>query len=63
MHSLPLAAGILDMPADERALLSDTELVEFRCIRCGYGISLTGQLPTCPMCKSHLWVHVDRDQS
>jgi rubrerythrin len=62
MHALPLTAEISEMPADERAVLSDSELVEFRCTRCGYGISLTGSLPTCPMCQSHLWVHVDRDR-
>jgi Zn finger protein HypA/HybF involved in hydrogenase expression len=61
MDALPLPAGVLDMPADERAMLSDTELVEFRCARCSYGISLTGSLPSCPMCQSHLWVLVDRD--
>jgi hypothetical protein len=63
MDALPLTAAVLHVPEEERALLSDTEILEFRCARCRYGISLTGPLPPCPMCHSHLWVHVDRDPS
>jgi rubrerythrin len=25
---------------------------EFRCAACGYGISVSGALPTCPMCQA-----------
>ena len=30
-------------------------LKEFRCANCGYGISLSGALPTCPMCRTTGW--------
>lgn len=30
-------------------------LKEFRCAKCGYGISLSGALPTCPMCQTTGW--------
>jgi hypothetical protein len=28
---------------------------EFRCAACGYGITVSGALPTCPMCQSTSW--------
>jgi hypothetical protein len=28
---------------------------EFRCAACGYGISVSGALPTCPMCQRSSW--------
>jgi hypothetical protein len=28
---------------------------EFRCARCGYGIIVSGALPTCPMCRTTSW--------
>ena len=30
-------------------------LKEFRCAKCGYGISLSGALPICPMCQTTGW--------
>ena len=29
--------------------------VEFRCVTCGYGISMSGALPACPMCQNSEW--------
>jgi hypothetical protein len=60
MQALPLTAQIDDTPDDERAVLADTELIQFRCARCSYGVSLAGPLPSCPMCQSHLWEPVAR---
>ena len=31
----------------------------FRCAECRYGISLTGSLPTCPMCGGAVWETID----
>jgi len=28
---------------------------EFRCAGCGYGISISGELPRCPMCGKEAW--------
>jgi len=28
---------------------------EFRCAGCGYGISISGELPRCPMCATEEW--------
>jgi rubrerythrin len=28
---------------------------EFRCAGCGYGISIYGTLPRCPMCGTESW--------
>jgi cold shock protein len=28
---------------------------EFRCAACGYGIIVSGALPTCPMCRATSW--------
>jgi hypothetical protein len=28
---------------------------EYRCAVCGYGISVSGALPTCPMCQTTSW--------
>jgi rubrerythrin len=55
MQALPLTAQIDDTPDEERAVLTDTELVQFRCARCSFRISLTGPPPSCPMCHTHLW--------
>lgn len=30
-------------------------LREFHCAKCGYGISLSGALPSCPMCQATGW--------
>ena len=30
-------------------------LQEFHCAKCGYGISLSGALPVCPMCQTTGW--------
>jgi hypothetical protein len=27
----------------------------YRCAECRYGISLTGELPSCPMCGGSVW--------
>ena len=31
---------------------------QFRCTACGYGISMTGALPTCPMCRKRAWERI-----
>jgi len=28
---------------------------EYRCSECGYGVAVTRELPTCPMCTGTLW--------
>ncbi len=28
---------------------------EFRCVGCGYGISISSKLPRCPMCGTESW--------
>jgi hypothetical protein len=33
---------------------------QFRCSACGYGISMTGALPACPMCRKRAWERVPR---
>jgi rubrerythrin len=63
MHIRPLTATLDDGFSDpEIEVLADRDLFEFRCGRCGYGISLSGALPSCPMCRTHLWVHVDTSE-
>jgi hypothetical protein len=32
-----------------------TPLTEYRCARCGYGICVSGALPSCPMCQTTTW--------
>ena len=32
-----------------------TEPREFRCAQCGYGICVSGALPSCPMCQTTTW--------
>jgi hypothetical protein len=32
--------------------------VEYRCADCGYGIVVSGQAPSCPMCSEARWEHV-----
>jgi hypothetical protein len=34
----------------DRAVLGD-----YRCMECGYGAVLDGELPICPMCHAHSW--------
>jgi rubrerythrin len=36
--------------------------VAFRCVTCGYGISMSGSLPACPMCQKSVW-EFTRDRS
>jgi hypothetical protein len=31
---------------------------QFRCTACGYGVSMAGALPTCPMCRKRAWERV-----
>jgi hypothetical protein len=28
---------------------------EFRCVECGYGVTVRRALPECPMCRSGAW--------
>jgi rubrerythrin len=28
---------------------------QYRCRRCGYGISVSGAMPLCPMCQRRNW--------
>ena len=32
----------------------------FRCAECGYGATVRGALPHCPMCRSRVWEAGDR---
>jgi len=41
-------------------LIEGVGTVEFRCHNCGYGISLTGELPPCPMCRRRSWQRLPR---
>jgi rubrerythrin len=31
---------------------------EFRCMECGYGVTVYRSLPTCPMCQGAAWERV-----
>jgi hypothetical protein len=31
---------------------------EFRCVGCGYGVTVYRKLPECPMCKGEAWQRV-----
>ncbi len=33
---------------------------EFRCVACGYGITIARALPRCPMCAGEAWREVAR---
>jgi hypothetical protein len=33
---------------------------EFRCVDCGYGVTVYGKLPRCPMCGTESWEQLDR---
>jgi rubrerythrin len=37
------------------------EPIEFRCAACGYGISVSGALPTCPMCQTSSWYRTSKN--
>jgi hypothetical protein len=28
---------------------------QFRCVECGYGVTVRRSLPTCPMCRGRMW--------
>jgi len=56
-RSAPLANGKSVTVSSPRAISS-----EFRCGACGYGIIVSGALPTCPMCRATSWKSM-RDQS
>ena len=43
-----------------RTMVEGLGTVEFRCHNCGYGISLTGELPRCPMCRRRSWQRLPR---
>jgi rubrerythrin len=32
---------------------------EYRCIDCGYGVTVYRELPSCPMCGSDVWEQLD----
>ena len=32
--------------------------VQYRCRGCGYGVSLKGELPLCPVCQRRTWLPV-----
>jgi rubrerythrin len=36
----------------------DAAAGEFRCSECGYGVTITHELPRCPMCSSTTWEQV-----
>ena len=55
-----------EMQRSEYSIASDDEFVEFEhagapvkggfeCSSCGYGVTITQQLPRCPMCGGELW--------
>ena len=51
-----MAAGV-DVPKPRSTTLATGLKVEgeFRCAGCGYGISISGKLPRCPMCGTESW--------
>ena len=52
-----MAAGI-DVPeaGTTPALVAGLKVKgEFRCAGCGYGISISRELPRCPMCGTEAW--------
>jgi hypothetical protein len=52
-----MAAGI-DVPrrGSDQPLVAGVEAEgEFRCVGCGYGISISSTLPRCPMCGTESW--------
>ena len=52
-----MAAGI-DVPGQEsaRPLVAGLKVRgEFKCAGCGYGISISRELPRCPMCGTESW--------
>jgi rubrerythrin len=32
---------------------------EYRCVGCGYGVTVYRELPRCPMCGAHSWESLD----
>jgi rubrerythrin len=52
-----VAAGI-DVPRQEselRLVAGAKAKGEYRCVGCGYGISISSKLPRCPMCGTESW--------
>jgi rubrerythrin len=41
-------------------VMGATVVGEFRCSECGYGVSISGALPRCPMCSCVSWEPVLR---
>lgn len=52
-----MAAGIdAPKPGTTTPFVTGLKTVgEFRCAGCGYGISISGKLPRCPMCGTEAW--------
>ena len=52
-----MAAGIdVPKPGGTPALVAGLKVKgEFRCAGCGYGISISRELPRCPMCGTESW--------
>jgi rubrerythrin len=51
-------AAAIDVPGESsnRPLVAGVKAKgEFRCARCGYGISIYSRLPRCPMCGTESW--------
>jgi hypothetical protein len=38
--------------------MNEPARTELRCRTCGYGIVVSGEPPTCPLCRSDDWVEV-----
>jgi hypothetical protein len=52
-----MAAGI-DVPGQRSVqplVTGEKVRGEFRCVGCGYGISISRELPRCPMCGTGSW--------
>jgi len=56
-HTRSEVIASIATPSALSALHPVTGRTEFRCA-CGYGIILTGPLPTCPMCQAQLWEQI-----
>ena len=52
-----MAAGIdVPQPGSAQSLVAGAKATgEFRCAGCGYGISISRELPRCPMCGTESW--------
>ena len=54
-----LVALVREAEDSEVAAGGKGKRVEYSCAACGYGIVVSGQPPSCPMCSEARWEHVE----